>query len=41
MEKTLREVKFVMEAREKYKSDCKFLGVGLSARRNLCIHPEI
>lgn len=43
MEKTLREVKFVMDARERHKakSNVKFLGVGLSARRNLCIHPEI
>ena len=42
MEKTLKELKLVMEARAKQpmtkKNRRKILGIGLSARRNLCVH---
>jgi DNA excision repair protein ERCC-2 len=45
MEKTLKEVNFVMESRRNEGAlnphGLKFLAVGLSARKNLCIHPDI
>lgn len=45
MEKTLKELQFIMEARKKIGPKLlnkpKILSVGLSARRNLCIHPFV
>ncbi len=42
MEKTLRELKVLMEYRKnEIKDDKKLLAVGLSARKNLCIHPKV
>jgi DNA excision repair protein ERCC-2 len=41
MEKTLEEVRKLLDVRKAVlKEDKPFLAVGLSARRNLCIHPE-
>ena len=43
MEKTIKEVQFVIKSRKKeYFNDLlKFLVVGLSTRKNLCIHPVV
>ena len=42
MEKTLRELKFLMESRQKEsKDEKKLLAVGLSARKNLCVNPKV
>ena len=45
MEKTLREINLVLECRQNEGAisphGVKFLAVGLSARRNLCVHPQI
>lgn len=43
MEKTLKEVKLVLDCRKKEnaKSSVNFLAAGLSARRNLCINADI
>eukprot|EP01016_Furgasonia_blochmanni_P002677 TRINITY_DN11043_c0_g1_i2.p1 TRINITY_DN11043_c0_g1~~TRINITY_DN11043_c0_g1_i2.p1 ORF type:complete len:831 (+),score=146.97 TRINITY_DN11043_c0_g1_i2:59-2551(+) len=42
MEKTLKELKFVIEARKKELPNSKpILALGLSARRNLCINAEV
>jgi len=42
MEKTLEEVRKLLDVRRAIlnNEDRPFLAVGLSARRNLCIHPE-
>ena len=42
MEKTLKELKFLMAQREVELQDGKnVLAVGLSARKNLCVHPKV
>ncbi|EAS01088.2 DNA repair helicase (macronuclear) [Tetrahymena thermophila SB210] len=43
MEKTIEEVKFILDNRkqEKPEEQFKFLCTGLSARSNLCIHPNV
>jgi DNA excision repair protein ERCC-2 len=43
MEKTIKELKFVIENRKKENPTENFniLAVGLSARKNLCIHPSV
>ncbi|KAG4101363.1 DNA repair helicase [Neocallimastix lanati (nom. inval.)] len=41
LEKTLQELKRLMEYRENCGLKEQFLGLGLTSRRNLCIHPEI
>ncbi|EDV23730.1 uncharacterized protein TRIADDRAFT_50379 [Trichoplax adhaerens] len=42
IEKALEEMKILLEYYEKQTGEKqKFLGLGLSARKNLCIHPEI
>lgn len=43
MEKTLKEFQFIMNARVKLgiKETHPIFAVGLSARRNLCIHPYV
>eukprot|EP00833_Pecoramyces_ruminatium_P014853 jgi/Orpsp1_1/1188885/evm.model.d7180000067948.1 len=41
LEKTLQELKRLMEYRESCGLNEQFLGLGLTSRKNLCIHPEI
>lgn len=41
VDKTLIELKRVIQYRQTYDQHEKFLGIGLSSRRNLCIHPEV
>lgn len=41
MEKTLQEVKLVLSAREAEGAGGEFTAVGLTSRRNLCIHPKV
>lgn len=41
LEKTLQELKRLMDYRESCGLKEQFLGLGLTSRRNLCIHPEV
>ncbi|KAI9104517.1 hypothetical protein DFS34DRAFT_603467 [Phlyctochytrium arcticum] len=41
IEKALAELQRLMEYRKKEGMNEKFLGLGLTSRRNLCVHPEV
>ncbi|RKP07597.1 hypothetical protein THASP1DRAFT_30592 [Thamnocephalis sphaerospora] len=41
IEKTLAELKRLMTYRRKHDAEDEFLGLGLTSRRNLCLHPSV
>ena len=41
IDKTLKELQFIQEQRNKEFEEYKFLAIGLSARRSLCINDDV
>ena len=41
IEKVMEELKRLLEYYEKIGEECKFIGLCLSSRKNLCLHPEV